>query len=169
MSDAPLIHSFHFGDIRESIFSKLEWILQQKKYVQTSSDGSYMYIAAQTRYSNAPDAACNICIVLVNNGVLIHTSFPHQPTWHQRVWMLSGFMGYITYIEVTNPHLRHYLQYDPASPTGNAYEMHATREDITLLEALFTQLISDMKTGQLIALPAIDKSLLPLLPGTSPA
>lgn len=164
MTQQPLIHTYHFGDIRESIFSKLEWVLQQKMYVVTANNVDYSYITARTRCQRAPDEQCDVNIVLVQDGVLIHTDFLNQPHMHQRVWMLSGFMGYITYIEVDNPYLRHYLHYDPSSPTGNAYEMHATLQDAQLLEQILESLMHDMQHGTLEPLPSLHHNLTKLLP-----
>lgn len=164
MMQKPLIHTFHFGDIRESIFSKLEWLLQQKQYVVSARNAEYSYITARTYYKRAPDGQCDVSIVLVQDGVLIHTEFSNQPSMHQRVWMLSGFMGYITYIEVNNPDLRHYLHYDPSSPTGNAYEMHATLQDAQLLEQILENLVYDMQHGTLMSLPGLHQNLTKLLP-----
>lgn len=163
MTNKPIIHKYHFGDIRESIFSNLEWILTQKKLTTFIKPHGYVCVATIVNSNNSLDT-CSIGIVLLPNGVVIHTSFPNQNDTHDRLWMIDNYIGRVAYIEITNPHLRNTYKFDIKDPSGNTYEMHAMPNDLALLNNLLLEIIAQTKNETITIASSPSKQLLQNIP-----
>jgi hypothetical protein len=130
MTSQPIIHKYHFNDMREQIFAKLEKILQKDNNLSVSKTKGYKYLKAE--YSIL-GVKTDTILVLVNDNVLIQNSSPERTDILDRLWMFDSFIGAITYIELDNLDLRNAYKYNPKDPSGNAYEMHAMPEDLQLI------------------------------------
>ena len=149
MTNKPIIHTFHYGDIREPIFSKLEQLLTTDYLVQQTAQGA-PYIS--TRITDKNKRQCDICIVKLENGALIQTAFPGQPDTYNRLWMLEPYLGGITYMEIGNPDLRTAVNFDATNPDGNAFELGAFPEDLVFLNSLLGEAVEQALDGDLQSL-----------------
>lgn len=160
MKQKPLIHKHHFDGIRESIFSNLERLFQQQQYVRKLPIQGNMYISAEV-YDKEP---CLADVVLVDGGVLIHTSFPEHPDVYDRIWVLDTYLGRITYIEISNPNLRVNFKFTLSYAEGSALEMHALPEDLDLLNKIVKKLAEDAKNNVLETKKSPSKKLMQNIP-----
>lgn len=146
MSQAPQIHKYHFGDIRESILTCIQFLFDNKKIVRQVPNKTNHYIATQITDSN--NNLCDICLISTDNGVLIHTSFLNQKIY-DRLWMIDPFLGRVSYIEITNPNMQSLTAINPFDKTDKSIEMFAWPEDLNFLNTLLITAVESAKTGLL--------------------
>lgn len=146
MTNQPIIHRYHYGDIREQIFSKLERLLTIQYLLQQTQQGT-LFISIKITDINKRQ--CNLCIVKLENGALIQTAFPGQPNTYNRLWMLEPYLGGVTYMEITNPDLQTAVDFDVSNPDGNAFELGAFPEDLSFLDMLLDEAVRQARNGEL--------------------
>ena len=157
MSNLAIIHQYHFGDIRDQVFRLLEQIFSSQ-YIRTLPAGNLFFAARVGEIDSKND--CKLVAVLLENGALIHTSFPMQKGVYDRLWMAEKVFGGITYVEISNPDLRNKYKFDVFEAGGYAFEMHCFNYDINLLIDILTAAVEQIKRGTVTQLPNTDNLLL---------
>lgn len=157
MSNLAIIHKYHFGDIREQVFSLLEQIFTSH-YVRKLPAGNLYFAARVGEVDGKSD--CKLIIVILENGALVHTSFPNQKGVHDRLWMVEKYLGQITYVEISNPDLRNKYKFDNFEAEGYTFEMHCFNYDINLLIDILTAAVQQIKHGNVNQLPNTGNMLL---------
>ncbi|HPD99044.1 hypothetical protein KC871_00290 [Candidatus Saccharibacteria bacterium] len=163
MNNKP-IFLHHYGDIRETIFQTIETLFRQYNHVHVAPNSGYSFVLAHTHHDTTALELCSIGLVRLPTGVLIETAFPNQPKVHNRVWMIDANFGQITYIEITNPDLRHSKELLFGDPDNNALELHAMPSDLRLLQTILTTALSAIKSTKYIGVSQpMNMQYMPLL------